>query len=428
MARSLLDKLKSLEQSVRARTVPEEPMPATFVNQFAQSPVSGAQSLLLAGFEQVDTPYGACWRRQTAIDLLTRHGERVFAEILNADFAVLANLVGTTFSVSQLRFYDVETNGLGTGAGTFPFLHTIGSVQADELCLTQFLVDDYDAEAAVLFSLGEEHLQDDTVIVTFNGKSFDWPLLQNRRLLHRLPPLQRPQLDLLHPSRRLWRHQLSRVTLANVESHVLGFQRVNDLPGSEAPTRYFRYLETKDVDEIAPVLQHNAMDVCSLVVLQVVITCLLNGETVPTSAATHVALASWYDAWDNVQAAGAAYQNAVAAADADWHAHFKYGLFLKRYADAAEAADWWRIAAERFPKHVEPLVELAKCYEHRLRLLSEAEMAVEEALRRIVNTTNSLLLPHRVGVSLEGPPDSPLEAALKHRLQRIKQKQARQSH
>lgn len=412
MSRSLFEKLRRLEQSV-AGTVPTSNENPEVTGGWLRLPNAADCQFIEAGFEQIETPYGVCWRRRTTFDFLTRHGKVSFADAFRTDFSRMEKLAKADLDMDRLRFFDVETNGLGTGAGTFPFLHTVGYFEDDEFSLMQYFLDDYDAEAGVLWALGEFHLQEGTIVVTFNGKSFDWPLLQNRRVLHQLPRLDRAQLDLLHPSRRLWRKQLQSVRLSSLEAHVLAVHRVDDLPGSEAPERYFRYLETRDIRVIEPVMSHNAMDVCSLVSLQVEIARHLNGEQSVLPSNMHLALARWYDVWHDAQAAAAAYQRAIEADDAEWMSHWLYSLFLKRRREHEAACALWSSMALDYPSQVEPLIELAKCYEHKFRDLDKAEQAVVEALRRTVRCERHV------------ESQNELALALKHRLNRIRAKQNR---
>ncbi|WP_206916276.1 ribonuclease H-like domain-containing protein [Alicyclobacillus suci] len=433
MARSLLERLRALEQSVQAARptadVAAEGSHSTPSHDDRTAGDDVFEQFHRAGFERIATPYGDCWRRKTTFDLFTRHGHHVFADALETDYRALEQLAKAPISMDLVRYYDVETNGLGTGAGTFPFLHTIGYFEQDELCFAQYFVDDYGAEAAVLHAIATEHLPEGAMVVTFNGKSFDWPLFQNRRLLHRMERVECYQLDLLHPSRRLWKSQLHRVRLAEVERGILGVERVGDLPGSQAPERYFQFLECHDIELMEPVLSHNLMDVCSLVVLQVKIARLLNGEVDDLPSPTHLALASWYDAWHDVQAAAMSYERAAQALDATWRAHWLYSLFLKRQRDDVTACQVWEKMVQDYPDRIEPLIELAKCFEHRQHDLNRAREAVEEALRRIAKpsgqTRTALQIPHRViDVPLQASmlPSSPIEQALRHRLNRIVRK------
>ena len=107
------------------------------------------------------------------------------------------------------------------------------------------------------------------MLCTFNGTTFDVPLLESRFLMNRMDRkcLEMPHLDLLHMCRRLWKLRLGRCNLGRLEEVILGKPRVDDLPGSEVPQRYFTYLKTKQLDLLQDILRHNAQDIASLCVL-----------------------------------------------------------------------------------------------------------------------------------------------------------------
>ncbi|GMA57879.1 hypothetical protein C7445_10934 [Alicyclobacillus sacchari] len=412
MARSLLDKLRALEQSVR--TVASEPVMVDEPSESVDTGQIGAiaardEELLQAGFRRMETDCGHCWCRTTSFDVCTKHGERPFFDVLNLDLAPIAKLAKAPVSMANLRFYDTETNGLGLGSGTLPFLHSVGYFVDDDFCVDQYFVDDYGNEAAVLAALQAGPLGDqDAVVVTFNGKSFDWPLLQNRRILHQMPRIDRPQLDLLHPSRRLWKGVLDRVSLAEVES-LLGVERIDDLPGREAPARYFEFVGGASFFVMEDVFRHNLHDVCSLVSVFIAIAEALSGHAVYVSARPNLAIATWFDAWHDWEAADEAYRRAAAADDADWRAFWLFSLFLKRRGLWEEAVRLWQEMEATYVTQPEPLIELAKYYEHRTADLHAAKQATLLALARV-------------------RPASGEAAAMAHRLDRIERKLARQIH
>ncbi len=365
MNRSLKERLRSLEQSV-ARTPPAP-------DNAMEPAVSAHQALNDLGFRQAAGPLGLYWVRTLTYDLLTLHGENRFADLLGADLRGLARVakLQSVPTVSSLRFYDTETSGLGTGAGTFPFLHAVGRIVEDELAVDQYLLTDAVGEPALLAGLLECHFAEPAVLVSFNGRTFDWPLLQNRLVMHRIIDYARHasaqigHADLLYPSRRLWKSSLGKVSLGHLEQHLLGLTRVDDLPGKEAPARYFSWLRTGDVNGLAPVLDHNAADVCSLVVLTARIADLLSGRQPALLAGEHVALGRWYEEWRAYDLAGACYEAAAACPDADWRALWLHALHLKRTGHIADAARVWALMHERFEDSLLPAVELAKAAEHR---------------------------------------------------------------
>ena len=162
---------------------------------------------------------------------------------------------------------DTETTGLGTAAGTLPFLVALGRWQGESMVIRQLLLPDHPDEPAFLDVL-ERHLPPDAVLVTYNGRSFDWPLIANRYRLHgRRPPPVADHLDLLPMARQLWRHRLPDARLATVEAGIARVRRHGDLPGALIPEMYFDWLRRRDPDVFPGVLEHNHQDVLSLALL-----------------------------------------------------------------------------------------------------------------------------------------------------------------
>ncbi|MCL6597256.1 MAG: ribonuclease H-like domain-containing protein [Alicyclobacillus macrosporangiidus] len=323
------------------------------------------EGLWALGFRPGD-PSGGVWHRTLRYDLLTVHGRRQFADLARCDLSAAARALGVDeLPPERLRFYDTETTGLGQGAGNVPFLHAVARIEGDELAVHQYFLADHAGEPDLLSALTADHFAPGSVVVTFNGKSFDWPLLQTRLALWRLPRVAAAHADLIHASRRLWRRRLGRVALADVEAGVLGIRRADDLPGREAPARYFAWLEDGRADWVEPVFEHNAADVCSLAVLLVVVADLLAGREAARGAEEWLALARWYDAWQAYDLAARCYTGAAASPDAGYEARWLKSLFHKRHGEWAEAAGIWLKLAEVYPHAVPPLVELAKHFEHR---------------------------------------------------------------
>lgn len=194
---------------------------------------------------------------------------------LNA-FSLGAHLSGESLSFMQgkempscerqdICFLDTETTGLSHGAGTVAFLVGIGFFKSDAFVVRQYLMRDYDEEIFLLQAV-LDHLNAGQVICTFNGATFDLPLLEARFTMNRMPlkALQKPHLDLLPISRRVWKMRLKGCKLSALETAILGMEREEDLPGSLVPERYFAYLKTKDDALLEDILRHNAQDIISL--------------------------------------------------------------------------------------------------------------------------------------------------------------------
>ncbi|HTU62618.1 MAG TPA: ribonuclease H-like domain-containing protein, partial [Polyangiales bacterium] len=175
-----------------------------------------------------------------------QHGHAPVRSALSALPATLPSLVcDADYADIDLRralYLDTETTGLAGGTGTVAFLVGLARFEDESLCLEQLVVPQLGTETPMLVRLAER-IAAASCIVTYNGKSFDWPLLRTRFVLARLPiPALPPHVDLLHVCRRLWKKRLATVRLVDMEREVLRFEREDDLPGSEIPTRYFEFL------------------------------------------------------------------------------------------------------------------------------------------------------------------------------------------
>jgi hypothetical protein len=168
-------------------------------------------------------------------------------------------------------YFDTETTGLSTGAGTVIFLAGLAWLDAEQIVVRQYLLPDYPHEAALLRRVAAE-LANANRIVTYNGRAFDLPMLASRLTVHGLfeqqAALPDAHDDLLPVARRLWRRRLGGARLGQVESRILGVRRDSDVGGSEVPGRYFDYLRGGSPQLLAEVLDHNLQDVVSLALLE----------------------------------------------------------------------------------------------------------------------------------------------------------------
>ena len=165
-------------------------------------------------------------------------------------------------------FLDTETTGLAGGTGTCPFLIGVGAVEDDGFQVRLFFMRDYDEEPAMLHALAE-YLGRFDLLITYNGKSFDAPLLETRyKLKRQRNPLARMgHVDLLHAARRVWRERMPNCRLGTLEFEILGVERQGDVPGSLIPQRYFDFLRSRHPGPLKPVFHHNVLDIVSLACL-----------------------------------------------------------------------------------------------------------------------------------------------------------------
>jgi uncharacterized protein YprB with RNaseH-like and TPR domain len=165
----------------------------------------------------------------------------------------------------QWLFLDTETTGIVGGTGTYPFLIGIAWWDAGGLEVEQFFMREQSEEHSVLAALAAR-MAERRVLVTFNGKTFDWPLLETRyNMTRKIPvPAPRAHLDFLHPARNLWRLRLGSARLQDLEKHVLGWNRGTDVMSEVIPQIYFDYLRGGSPDPLIPIFHHNQMDLRGL--------------------------------------------------------------------------------------------------------------------------------------------------------------------
>jgi len=189
---------------------------------------------------------------------------------------IVPDLGDSICDISQWLFLDTETTGLAGGTGTYAFLVGLAWWEKDGFVVEQYFMRDHADEPSLLLEVLEK-LERRSVLVTFNGKSFDWPLLQTRFQMTRAGTVREPlaHLDLLHPARRIWRLSLKSVALTQLEQHVLKFERGPDIPSETIPQRYFDFLRGGPPEAMAEVFQHNQMDLCGLAYLALRISGIL---------------------------------------------------------------------------------------------------------------------------------------------------------
>ncbi|MDR2516483.1 MAG: ribonuclease H-like domain-containing protein [Spirochaetaceae bacterium] len=180
----------------------------------------------------------------------------------------------------DLLFFDLETSGLSTAAGTVAFLAAFGRFVPDagegrekgwRFRIDQHIMLDFPGEndflAAALHELYGAREGRPPLLVTYNGKTFDLPIMRNRALFSGIFLPEPCHADLLHPARRLWRRMLPSCSQRVIEEEILGLDREGDVPGAEAPDIWFQFLKTGAADRLCLVADHNLRDIAGLAVL-----------------------------------------------------------------------------------------------------------------------------------------------------------------
>jgi hypothetical protein len=274
-------------------------------------------------------------------------------------------------------FLDTETSGLAGGTGTYAFEVGLGRFTDEGFKLAQFFMRHPGEEPALLAGLSK-FMDSMKAVVTYNGKSFDIPLLNTRyTMMGMSSPFEGvDHFDLLPLARRLWRIRLESRTLGNVEHQILGVTRgEEEVPGYLIPEMYFEYLKTQDARPMAGIFYHNAIDILSLTGLFSHMAFLLHNPHSHKISHSEdvVALARFFESMDDIPQAEALYQRALSGElpqDLYWDTLERYSFLRKRKNDWAAAISLWEQAAEH--QELYAFVELAKYYEHRVKELEQA--------------------------------------------------------
>ncbi|MGQ9523027.1 MAG: ribonuclease H-like domain-containing protein [Anaerolineae bacterium] len=402
---NLRERLRRLGVVRGARLLPPSP----------RRPVA-VESILPGSFHQ--TPAGRCWLARTEYPAGHLHGRLPLQSFLALSPDVLAVIGGdpslATVPLSRALFLDTETTGLSGGTGTMAFLIGLGFFEEDRFVVLQAFLRDPGDEPAMIDFL-DEFLPRFRWLVTFNGRGFDVPILQNRFILARRPfPLDGlPHLDLLAPARRLWREQLASCALTALEREVLGIVRDQaDIPSGLIPQVYRDYLRTGDAREIPRILYHNRIDIMSMPVLAAHLGRVFADPegAVGLSGEELGALARWY------RDAGLDAEGLLRAALRQTRAGVRrirrlndLALTVKRRGEWGRSVEWWQQLALEAPDRVGPAVELAKVYEWHLDRPMLALEWTREALRRAEK------LP-------PGPRREQEIAEIRHRLRRLERR------
>jgi uncharacterized protein YprB with RNaseH-like and TPR domain len=288
----------------------------------------------------------------------------------------------------QWLFLDTETTGLAGGSGTYAFLVGIAWWEAGGLEIEQFFLREYSEEPALLFAV-RERIAERPVLVTFNGKSFDWPLLETRYRMSRKisVPTPRAHLDFLHPARNLWRLRLGSVRLSELERHVLGLDRGADLHSGLIPKIYFDYLRGGPPEPLIPVLNHNQMDLRGLAALSSrVLSLLADAENLGQDGLELFGVSRICEKRGESARARKLYEQSISSilpTETDRAARRSLAKLAKREGDFDLACELWKDAVGNSRHGYEAYEQLAIYYEHKARDPEQAQLIVRQALNEL---------------------------------------------
>jgi uncharacterized protein YprB with RNaseH-like and TPR domain len=348
--------------------------------------------------EEAQTPHGFHFQTDRIWERHRRHGSLDISSLIEMPPDILTAISDGSIpncDCSKWAFLDTETTGLAGGSGTYAFLIGVGRITPAGFELRQFFMRDLAEEASLLHGLSEYLGQFDT-LVTYNGRTYDQPLLETRYRMARMkPPFSRMEhLDLLFGARRLWKLRFESCRLVDLENQILGFEREGDLPGEMIPYVYFEYLRKREAGRIVPILHHNAIDILTLACLTAIVPrAFQSPEDAPlTHGAEMVGLARWLCRCEQYDKALTLYRRALDKGLRDelmFRTLWDVARIEKKLGrEDAALAVLTDLASGRNPFRLPALEELAKYYEHKERNYS---MALEFTMTALSHTDSDAL-------------------------------------
>ena len=320
-----------------------------------------------------------CWRTESTHEASDYPIRRETVMLMQGDD------MPADFSHERILYLDTETTGL-MGAGTVAFEVGLGWQEGSRFHVRQLVMRDYPEERFLLEEIVRVAEEFD-VICSFNGKTFDLPLLKNRFIMNRIRTncLDKPHIDLLHIARRVWKLRLKHCNLTNLEEALLGIPRVDDLPGAQVPERFFSYLKTGDFHLLDDVLEHNEQDIVSL---QNLLCHMCRMYENPEQLRFDEDVYSMGVALERFRH-GAEARRCYELAGGEMHAASQSRLAqnYRKCGERHEAVRIWKDMIRRREGGISPYVELAKHYEHVEKDYAAALDVVRKALVLLAEPT-----------------------------------------
>jgi len=346
-----------LDMLLNPRTVFKKQAPAAFLEQ-------------LTGVQMVTTEHGDVFFRESIESLLTHKLDdsacKQLQGILTKDRAA--------YDLEKTLFLDTETTGLSGGTGNYAFMAGAGFFERGSFVVRQFFLTEYQFEKAMLHTL-ESLFNQYPHIVTFNGKSFDVPLLINRFVMCRIETCLHniAHTDLVYPARTLWKGKLDSLRFSSIEKEIFQYTRTQDIDGSMIPDVYFAYQRHGRTENLKEVFHHNLIDVVNLVRLYQEVA---NRFCYPSGySCTSVAVARYLFDRDRDKAV-AILESGLNKPDGLNDVYQAKKLLAHHYKAQGrynQAVQHWKDMISLDQKaEVTPFIELAKYYEHVAKDLHKA--------------------------------------------------------
>jgi uncharacterized protein YprB with RNaseH-like and TPR domain len=345
---------------------------------------TGIDSLMEIGFEKVDFEGQCILRLRTSHplkDLLHPRGSDLVDYDISHFFKY--NGINESIPIEGLLFLYLETTSLSVGTGNYPFLIGLGCIKDESFVIDQFFMHNFGIEGTMLkFVLPYFHHADG--IVTYNGKTFDIPLIKNRYRINRIQqfPLDSTSVDLLYSCRRIFKNLYEDCTLKTMEERVLGIIRQDDIPGWLIPEVFFSYQKYGETDRIPVVIEHNRRDVESMLMLFIVLNSIYTSiekrdyESFHSGSLINIANCLYRIDMESFLDLIGYLGNEI----------FKERTLFKKYSTALKRAERLdeALALWESEKSIFSLEELAKHYEHRERALQRSLAYCDSAVELLI--------------------------------------------
>jgi uncharacterized protein YprB with RNaseH-like and TPR domain len=351
-----------------------------------------AAALLALGGEKIPSGGKEIWRFTARYPLSSMNitpADTQCAGALEAFYRF--NRLSIAAGFSDMVFLDLETTSLSTGTGNYAFLAGIGRLEGGDFVVEQLFMHDYSVEGTILRHM-LPRFQEAGAVVTYNGKTFDIPLLKNRYRINRVPgyPMGLAVIDLIHPCRRLFKKIYESCSLKSIEENLLGVYRHDDIPGWLIPEVFFSFQKHGETDRLGPVLEHNRLDIKALFILLYSLAGIYRrlGERDLTGFDAKLLINLAHSVFgSDLELFIEIVKSLEPCALHDRILFKKYSAALKRSARIEEAKAFWKSDGSIFS-----LEELAKYAEHREK---NFRLALEYCARAVELIGESIFSPRR---------------------------------
>lgn len=355
----------------------------TKTNNFSLEEINGAKHI---------TEFGPIWRIENRICLEDNYFNISFPDII-CDIAPLLkfNKFPEDLQVEDLLFFDLETTALNIGTGNYPFLVGLGYIDGEDFVTEQLFMESYSDEIAILHYI-LPFFEKAKAVVAFNGKTYDVPLIKTRYMINKVYgfPVNIPVVDLIIPARRIFKSIFENCALQTLEKNVIGFERVDDVPGWMIPEIYFTFQQEGEWSRIPGVIEHNRLDIISMYALMFIESNIFNlikekkYHSVHKQSLFNIAkhlynthLESFLDLMDYLD-------NDIIEDESVFQ---KFSITLKRQSEWNRAINYWKKSKSLFS-----LQELAKYYEHKeknyIKALEYCNVAIDLLDKNIFDKKN----------------------------------------